>query len=68
MLMDNGIEKDEVWLNQPNKGLLIPSMVWHEMHDFSDNCIMLVLASDYYDENDYIRDYIQFKQLIERNM
>lgn len=62
MLMDNGIAKQEVWIDQSNKGLLIPPLVWHEMHDFSDDCIMLVLASDYYDENDYIREYEQFKK------
>lgn len=64
MLMDNGIEKDEVWIDQANKGLLIPSMVWHEMHDFSDDCIMLVLASDYYDECDYIREYDEFIKVV----
>lgn len=66
MLMDNGVVKEEVWLDQPNKGLLIPSMVWHEMHDFSEDCILLVLASDFFDENDYIRNYenfISFNQL-----
>jgi len=62
MLMDNGVEKQEVWIDQSNKGLLIPPLVWHEMHDFSDDCIMLVLASDYYDERDYIREYEQFKK------
>lgn len=61
MLMDNGLEKQEVWIDQPNKGLLIPPMVWHEMHDFSDDCILLVIASDYYNESDYIREYEQFK-------
>jgi RimJ/RimL family protein N-acetyltransferase len=61
MLMDNGLEKQEVWIDQSNKGLLIPPMVWHEMHDFSDDCIMLVVASDYYDESDYIREYEKFK-------
>ena len=60
MLMDNGIDKQEIWLDQPNKGLLIPPMVWHEMHDFSDDCVLLVLASDFYDESDYIRKYDDF--------
>lgn len=60
MLMENGIDKEEVWLDQPNKGLLIPPMVWHEMHDFSDDCVLLVLASDFYDESDYIRKYDDF--------
>ncbi len=60
ILMDNSKEKQEVCVSQPNKGLLIPPMVWHEMHDFSEDCILLVLASDYYDESDYIRNYDQF--------
>lgn len=60
MLMDNGKEKLEVLIGQSNKGLFIPPMVWHEMHDFSKDCILLVLASDYYDESDYIRNYDQF--------
>ena len=58
--MDNGNKKQNVWIDQPNKGLLIPPMIWHEMHEFSEDCVMLVLASDFYDENDYIRDYEKF--------
>ena len=60
MLMDSGKEKQEVVLCKPNQGLKIPPMVWHEMHDFSEDCILLVLASEHYDENDYIRDYQDF--------
>ncbi len=60
MLLDDGKEKVEVWLDSPNKGLLINSMVWREMHNFSDDCVMLVLASEIYDESDYIRDYVTF--------
>ncbi len=60
ILMNNGKEKQEVLIGQPNKGLFIPPMVWHEMHDFSEDCILLVLASDHYDESDYIRNYDQF--------
>ena len=60
MLMDNGFVKEEVWLDQPNKGLQIPPMIWHEMHDFSEDCVLLVLASEHYDESDYIRDYADF--------
>ena len=60
MLMDNGFAKEEVWLDQPNKGLQIPPMIWHEMHDFSEDCVLLVLASEHYDELDYIRDYADF--------
>lgn len=60
MLMDNGIDKQEVWLDQANKGLMIPPFVWHEMHDFSEDCILLVLASEHYNESDYIRNYDDF--------
>ncbi|MEQ1349324.1 WxcM-like domain-containing protein [Acinetobacter junii] len=60
MLMDNGAEKQEVWLNQANKGLIIPPLVWHEMHDFSEDCVLLVLASEHFTESDYIRDYQEF--------
>jgi dTDP-4-dehydrorhamnose 3,5-epimerase-like enzyme len=60
-LLDDGKEKiDEVVLDSPQKGLLIENMVWHEMYDFSVDCILLVLASEYYNENDYIRDYNEF--------
>ena len=60
MVMDDGSQKQEVYINQPNKGLMIPPMVWHEMHDFSADCVLLVLASERYDETDYIRDYEDF--------
>ena len=60
MIMDNGIEKQQVRIDKSNIGLMIPPMVWHEMHDFSEDCVMLVLASARYDEADYIRDYDEF--------
>ena len=60
MIMDNGIEKQQVRIDKSNIGLMIPPMVWHEMHDFSEDCVMLVLASAQYDEADYIRDYDEF--------
>ena len=62
MIMDNGIEKQQVRIDKSNIGLMIPPMVWHEMHDFSEDCVMLVLASDYYFEDDYIREYKEFKK------
>jgi dTDP-4-dehydrorhamnose 3,5-epimerase-like enzyme len=60
MLLDDGKEKAEVWLDSSTKGIFIESMVWREMHDFSDDCVLLVLASEHYDEADYIRDYDDF--------
>ena len=60
MVMDDGKQRAETWLDSPTKGLLINNLVWHEMHDFSDDCVLLVLASELYDETDYIRDYVHF--------
>lgn len=60
MVLDDGVDREEVWLDSPSKGLLIGDLVWREMHDFSDDCVLLVLASEHYDEADYIRDYDEF--------
>ncbi len=60
MLLDNGKVRENVKLDSPLKGILINDMVWHEMHEFTKDCVLLVLASDYYDEADYIRQYDQF--------
>ena len=60
-LLDDGKERvDEIVLNKPNKGLLIEEMIWREMYDFSEDCVLLILASEFYDESDYIRDYEEF--------
>ncbi|WP_027858099.1 sugar 3,4-ketoisomerase [Marinobacterium jannaschii] len=64
MLLDNGAEKSKVLLDSPTKGVLIDDMIWHEMHDFSDDCVLLVLASEHYDESDYIREYDQFREAV----
>ena len=60
MVLDDGYSREDVWLDNPTRGLLIDSMMWREMHDFSDDCVLLVLASEHYEENDYIRDYQRF--------
>lgn len=60
MILDNGTVREDVWLDCPTKGLLIESMVWREMHDFSPDCVLLVIASQPYDESDYIRNYQDF--------
>ncbi len=60
MIMDDGKNKEEIWLDSPDKAVCIHKMMWHEMHDFSEDCVLLVMASDYYDEADYIRDYLNF--------
>ena len=63
MLMDDGVSREEVWLDAPDKAIRISRMIWHEMHDFSSDCVLLVLASDHYDESDYIRSYPDFLEL-----
>jgi dTDP-4-dehydrorhamnose 3,5-epimerase-like enzyme len=60
MLLDDGASRESVRLDSPLQGILIPHMIWREMHDFSDDCVLLVLASEHYDESDYIRDHDQF--------
>lgn len=64
MLLDNGTKKESVWLDSASKGVLIEEMVWHEMHNFSEDCVLLVLASDIYDESDYIRNYQAFIETV----
>ena len=66
MLLDDGVNKESVWLDSPTKGLLIGNNVWREMHEFSDDCVLLVLASEYYDESDYIRDYSDFTKPVNK--
>ncbi|MWJ28486.1 WxcM-like domain-containing protein [Halomonas sp. ZH2S] len=64
MVLNNGKQKEAVWLDSPTKGLLIEEMVWREMHEFSLDCVLLVMASEYYDESDYIRSYDEFIQKV----
>lgn len=66
-LLDDGITKEDVILDCPTKGILIDSCLWREMHDFSDDCVLMVLASDHYAESDYIRDYTAFLQEVSQS-
>ena len=63
-MLDDGKDKIEILLDNPERGLYIESFLWREMYDFSDDCVLLVLADSSYDENDYIRDYQEFKKLV----
>ena len=60
VLLDNGQEKKIVSLEKTYEGLYISHNMWREMYDFSPDAVLMVLASEYYDESDYIRDYDQF--------
>lgn len=64
IVLDNGSTKEQVVLDSPNKGILIENMMWREMHDFSADCVLMVLANEYYDESDYIRDYDAFLEIM----
>ncbi len=60
ILLDDSHTREVVDLEKPYEGLYISNHVWREMYDFSSDAVLLVLASDYYDEKDYIRDYDDF--------
>lgn len=60
-LLDDGINVENVLLDSPTIRLVIEPMVWHEMYDYSEDCVLMVLADDFYDESDYIRSYEEFK-------
>lgn len=59
-VIDNGNKREDILLNNPEKGLLIEGLIWREMKNFSEDCILLVLASEHYDESDYLRNYDDF--------
>ncbi len=64
VLLDDGAQREDVRLdanNSHNRGLFIDPLVWHEMYEFSNDCVLLVLADGRYDATDYIRDYDAFK-------
>lgn len=65
-ILDNGHVREEVILSSPTQGLYIEALTWREMHDFSDDCVLLVLASEHYDESDYIRNYQEFLKEIHK--
>ena len=58
--LDNGKEKEIFDLNRPNLGLFQDALIWGTMHDFSSDCVLMVLANEYYDASDYITDYDKF--------
>lgn len=63
--LDNGNEIDEITLDKPYKGIYIGSSIWRELYDFSEDAVLLVLASELYDESDYIRDYDIFRSTLD---
>lgn len=62
--LDDGHDTAEVSLDKPNEGLYISNNMWREMYDFIPGTVLLVLASEYYDEADYIRNYDDFIKMV----
>jgi dTDP-4-dehydrorhamnose 3,5-epimerase-like enzyme len=60
VVLDDGQEKRSIILNKPNIGLPISTGIWRELQNFSSGAVCLVVASDVFDETDYIRDYEEF--------
>lgn len=55
-------------LNRPHTGIYLPTLVWKEMYEFSNDSVLLVLASEHYDPEEYIRDYNEFVKFIEKDI
>ena len=62
--LDNGKEKETFDLNKPNLGLFQDALIWGTMHDFSSDCVLMVLADEYYDASDYITNYDKFLEVV----
>lgn len=62
MILDDGIERQTVVLESGGPALVIRSMIWHEMHDMSRDCVFVVVADSHYEESDYLRDFSEFKR------
>ena len=60
VVLDNGKTRQKFSLNRSYKGLYIPTMIWREIENFSSGAVCMVLASEHYDESDYIYDYNEF--------
>ena len=66
--VDNGYETEIIELNKPRMGLYLKTMVWKDMYDFSPDSVLLVLASEHYDGEEYIRDYEEFLKEVKQLM
>lgn len=64
--LDDGKTKQSVVMDSPYFGIKLGPLLWHTMSDFSKDCVLLVVANDYYKESDYIRNYEEFKKVINK--
>jgi len=65
-ILDDGKKRESIWLNRPDIGLYIGKNMWREMKNFSYGCKLMVLASTYYNEKEYIRNYDEFLKVIQK--
>jgi dTDP-4-dehydrorhamnose 3,5-epimerase-like enzyme len=65
VILDDGYQRRSFFLNRPHYGLYIPPKVWRELENFSSNSVALSLVSEVYDESDYVRDYDDFKRIVD---
>jgi len=63
VVTDDGTRREEFWLDRPNLGLYLPPMTWGIQYGYSEDAVLMVLASDPYDPQDYIRQYDEFLSL-----
>lgn len=64
--VDNGFEETIIELNRPRMGLYLPTMIWKDMYDFSEDSVLLVLSNIHYDGTEYIRDYDEYLKEVVR--
>lgn len=64
--IDDGFSTAIIELNKPRMGIYIPTMLWKDMYDFSSDAVLLVLASEHYNADEYIRDYKEYKEIVEK--
>lgn len=65
--VDNGFETEIIELNKPRMGLYLKPMIWKDMYDFSEDSVLLVLASEHYDGKEYIRDYDEYLKEVKQD-
>ena len=63
--VDDGTNQKVFDLDRPHIGIYLPKLVWKDMYDFSEDSVLLVLASEHYDNNEYIRDYDEYLKVME---
>jgi hypothetical protein len=67
IILDDGAQRQRFHLNRSYYGLYVPPLIWREIDNFSSGSVCLVLASDFYNEADYYRDYAEFSKIAHEN-